>query len=325
MRRLLIIGGNGIISWWVAGRAQERGWHVTIVNRGRNRDRLPGEGIVELIGDADDPASIRRAIAGRSFDVVVNFRAYRPEQVAADIETFSGSVGQYVFLSTASAYQKPIAAIPIIESSPLRNPFWQYSRDKIACEEMLTTAYRETGLPVTIVRPSHTYDGGNMPLLGGWTSLGRMLESKPVVVHGDGTSWWTLTHSRDFARAFVELLGNPHAIGTAVHITSEEHLTWDDIVKTFARRLGVEPRIVHVATDTVVKALPAFAGRLLGDYSHSVWFDNSKIRSLVPGWVATTPFEEGAREIVDWYEAPERRIVDREVDAAYDALAAQFG
>ncbi|MEJ1922760.1 NAD-dependent epimerase/dehydratase family protein [Microbacterium sp. KHB019] len=325
MRQLLIIGGNGIISWWVAGRAQERGWQVTIVNRGRNRDRPPREGVIELVGDADDPASIRSAIAGRSFDVVVNLRAYRPEQVAADIETFSGAVGQYVFPSTASAYQKPIAAIPITESSALRNPFWQYSRDKIACEEMLTTAYRETGFPVTIVRPSHTYDGGNMPLIGGWTSLGRMLEGKPVVVHGDGTSWWALTHSRDFARAFVELLGNPHAIGTSVHITSEEHLTWDDIVKTFARHLGAEARIVHVATDTVARALPEFAGRLLGDYSHSVWFDNSKIRSLAPGWVATTRFEEGARDIVDWYEVPERRIVHREVDAAYDALAAQFG
>lgn len=325
MRQLLIIGGNGIISWWVAGRAQDRGWEVTVVNRGRNRDRLPRAGVVELIGDADDPGSIRRAIAGRSFDVVVNLRAYRPEHVTADIEIFSGSIGQYVFPSTASAYQKPIAAIPITESAALRNPFWQYSRDKIACEELLTQAYRDTGFPMTIVRPSHTYDGGNMPLIGGWTSLGRMIEGKPVIIHGDGTSWWTLTHSRDFARAFVELLGNPHAIGTSVHITSEEHLTWDEIVKTFARHLGVEAKIVHVATDTVARTLPEFAGRLLGDYSHSVWFDNSKIRSLAPGWVATTSFEVGAQEIIDWYEAPERRIVHQDVDAAYDALAAKFG
>ena len=325
MRRLLIIGGNGIISWWVANRALERGWHVTIINRGVNRDRPVTDGVVELRGDADDPASIRRAITGREFDVVINFRAYRPEQVAADIEFFEGAIGQYVFLSSASAYQKPIAALPITESSALRNPFWQYSRDKIAGEELLTAAYRETGFPVTVVRPSHTYDGGNMPLIGGWTSLSRMLAGKPIVVHGDGTTWWTLTHSRDFARAFVELLGNPHALGTAVHITSEEHLTWNDIVHTFARILDVEAKIVHVASETIARELSEFRGRLLGDYAHSVWFDNSKIRALAPGWVATTPFEEGARDIVDWYRVPERQKVDESIDAAYDRLVAQFG
>ena len=323
--RALIIGGNGIISWWVTRRALERGWDVTLVNRGVNRARPVPPGAVELRGDADDPASIREAIAGREFDTVVNFRAYRPEQVAADIEAFRGRIGQYVFLSSASAYQKPVAQLPITESTPLRNPYWQYSRDKIAGEELLTAAYREDGFPVTIVRPSHTYDGGNMPLIGGWTALDRMLSAKPGGVHGDGTSWWTLTHSRDFARAFVELLGNPHALGGAVHITSDEHLTWNDIVHTFARRLGVEPRIVHVASETIARELPEFRGRLLGDYAHSVWFDNTKIRTLVPGWVATTTFEEGSRDILDWYELRERRVVDPVIDAAYDRLAERLG
>ncbi|QPZ38277.1 NAD-dependent epimerase/dehydratase family protein [Paramicrobacterium chengjingii] len=325
MQRLLIIGGNGIISWWVAKRALERGWQVTNINRGVSHERSVVDGIIELRGDADDPGSIRRAIAGHEFDVVVNFRAYRPEHVVADIETFAGTISQYVFLSSASAYQKPVAALPITESTPLRNPYWQYSRDKIAGEDLLTEAYRETGFPFTTVRPSHTYDGGNMPLIGGWTSLHRMLAGKPIVVHGDGTTWWTLTHSRDFAEAFVELLGNPHVIGSAIHITSDEHLTWNEIVRTFARLLNVEAQIVRVASDTIARELPEFGGRLLGDYSHSVWFDNAKIRRLVPGWVARTPFAEGAREIIDWYSTAERRKVDEKVDSAYDHLVARFG
>ena len=322
---MLIIGGNGILSWWVTDRALERSWHVTLVNRGMNRDRPVPPAAVDLRGDADDPDSIRRAIAGQDFDVVINFRAYRPEQVAADIQTFDGRVGQYVYLSSASAYQKPIAQLPISESTPLRNPFWQYSRDKIAGEQLLTDAYRDTGFPVTIVRPSHTYDGGNMPLIGGWTALERMLTGKPVVVHGDGTSWWSLTHSRDFARAFVELLGNPHALGSAVNIMSDEHLTWDDIVHTFARLLNVEARIVHVASETIARELPEFSGRLLGDYAHSVIFDTSKIKSLAPGWAATTTFAEGAHDIVEWYADPERRRVDPTIDAAYDRLVAAHG
>lgn len=324
-RRLLVIGGNGIISWWVTGRALERGWEVTLVNRGRNRLRPVHPGAVELLGDADDPASIRGAIAGREFDVVVNFRAYRPEQVAADIELFRDRVGQYVFLSSASTYQKPISLLPITESTPQRNPYWQYSRDKIAGEELLLSAYREHGFPVTIVRPSHTYDGGNSPLIGGWTPIARMLEGKPVIVHGDGTSWWTLTHSRDFARAFVELLGNPHALGQAVQIMSDEHLTWNDITHTLGRVFGAEPRLVHVASETIARELPEYRGRLLGDYSHSVIFDMTKLRTLVPGWTATTTFEEGAQDIVAWYSHLERRVVDAEIDAAYDRLAAAFG
>jgi nucleoside-diphosphate-sugar epimerase len=322
-KRVLIIGGNGIISWWVTRRAVDLGFDVTQVTRGLSSDRTPIEGVTTLPGDADDPTTIRSAIGSREFDVVANFRAFRPAQVSADIELFDGRVGQYIFVSSASAYQKPIAALPLTESTPLRNPFWQYSRDKIACENLLVAAYRETGFRMTIVRPSHTYDGGNMPLPGGWTAFQRMLDGKPIVVHGDGTSWWTLTHSRDFSRAFVGLFDNPHALGAAVHITSDEHLTWDDIARQLGKTIGVSPELVHVASERIARELPELGPWLLGDWSHSVLFDNTRIKSLVPGWVATTPFSQGAHEIADWYlSTPSRQIVDSTLNAAWDRLAA---
>lgn len=322
-KRVLIIGGNGIISWWVTQRAIDEGYVVTQLTRGLSADRSPIDQVTTLHGDADDPATIRSAVGRDDYDIVVNFRAFRPEQVAADIELFSGRVGQYIFVSSASAYQKPIAALPIVESTPLRNPFWQYSRDKIACEDLLVAAYRESAFPMTIVRPSHTYDGGNMPFPGGWTAFQRMLDGKPVVVHGDGTSWWTLTHSRDFARAFVGLFGNPHALGAPVHITSDEHLTWDDIARQLGRAIGAEPTLVHVASERIARELPDLGPWLLGDWSHSVAFDNTRIKSLVPGWTATTPFSQGVHDIADWYlSTPSRKVVDPVIDAAWDRLAA---
>lgn len=323
-QRVLIVGGNGIISSSVSRLAVERGFEVTLLNRGRSRTRPPIEGAEVIVGDADDAASVAAAVGGRDFDVVANFRAFRPEQVAADVDLFRDRAGQYLFISSASAYQKPIAQLPIVEATPLRNPFWQYSRDKIACEDVLVGAYRESGFPMTIVRPSHTYDATLIPLEGGWTTLQRMLDGKPVVVHGDGTSWWHLTHARDFARAFVGLFGNPHALGSPVHITGDEVLTWDDIARLLGRALGVEPQLVHVASETIARELPEMGPGLVGDKAHSVHFDNARIKALVPGWVATTPFAEGAREIADWYLAdPSRREVDPELDAAFDRLAAR--
>ena len=322
-QRVLIVGGNGIISASVSRLAVERGYEVTLLNRGRSTTRPDIEGAEVLIGDADDAASIAAAVGSREFDVVANFRAFVPAQVEADAALFGGRTGQYLFISSASAYQKPIAQLPIVESTPLRNPFWQYSRDKIACEELLVAAYRDTGFPVTIVRPSHTYDATLIPLEGGWTTLQRMLDGKPVIVHGDGTSWWHLTHARDFARAFVGLFGNPHAIGSPVQITGDEALTWDEITRLLGRALGVEPRIVHVASDTIAREIPAMGPGLVGDKAHSVLFDNTRVKSLVPGWVATTPFAEGAREIAEWYLADAaRQSVDAELDAAFDRLAA---
>ena len=321
-QRVLIIGGNGIISGSVTRLAVERGMQVTLLNRGTSTLRRAIDGVETVIGDADDPASLRAAVAGRDFDVVVNFRAFHPEQVAADVELFSGRTGQYVFISSASAYQKPIAHLPIVESTPLRNPFWEYSRNKISCEDVLVSAYRERGFPMTIVRPSHTYDPTLIPLDGGWTVLDRMRRGVPVVIHGDGTSLWTLTHARDFARAFVGLLGNPHALGAPVQITSDESLTWDAIARLFAGALGVEASIVHVASETLARDVP-YGDGLLGDKAHSVVFDNSRVKSLVPGWRATIPFAEGVREIVDWHLAePSRQTVDAALDAVYDRLVA---
>ena len=323
-QRVLIIGGNGIISGSVTRLAVERGMNVTLLNRGTSTLRPPIGGVETVLGDADDAASVRAAIGDRDFDVVVNFRAFHTRQVAADIELFTGRAGQYVFISSASAYQKPLAHLPIVESTPLRNPFWEYSRNKIACEDLLVAAYREQAFPMTIVRPSHTYDPTLIPLDGGWTVLDRMRRGVPIVLHGDGTSLWTLTHARDFARAFVGLLGNPQALGAPVQITSDESLTWNGIAGLLGTALGVEPRIVHVASDTLAHELP-YGDGLLGDKAHSVVFDNSRVKSLVPGWQATTPFAEGAREIVDWHLAdPARQKVDSELDAIYDRLVAAF-
>jgi nucleoside-diphosphate-sugar epimerase len=322
-QRVLIVGGNGIISSSVSRLAVERGFEVTLLNRGLSTKRPPVDGAEVLIGDADDATSVASAVGDREFDVVANFRAFRPEQVEADVALFAPRTAQYLFISSASAYQKPISQLPIVEATPLRNPFWQYSRDKIACEDVLVSAYRDAGFPMTIVRPSHTYDASLIPLEGGWTTLQRMLDGKPVIVHGDGTSWWTLTHARDFARAFLGLFGNPHAIGSPVHITGDESLTWDEITRLLGRALGVEPEIVHVASDAIAREIPEMGPGLVGDKAHSVLFDNTRIKTLVPGWVATTPFAEGAREIAEWYLADaSRRVVNAELDAAFDRLAA---
>jgi nucleoside-diphosphate-sugar epimerase len=321
-QRVLIIGGNGIISGSVSRLAVERGMNVTLLNRGTNTLRPAIAGVETVIGDADDAASIRSAIGSRDFDVIANFRAFHPEQVAADVELFTGRTGQYVFISSASAYQKPVAHLPIVESTPLRNPFWEYSRNKIACEDVLVAAYRERGFPMTIVRPSHTYDSTLIPLDGGWTVLDRMRRGVPIVLHGDGTSLWTLTHARDFARAFVGLLGNPHALGAPVQITSDESLTWNAIAGMLGSALGVEPRLVHVASEALAAEVD-YGDGLLGDKTHSVVFDNSRVKSLVPGWQATIPFADGAREIVDWHLAEaSRQKVDPALDAVYDRLVA---
>lgn len=324
-QRILIIGGNGIISGSVTRLAVKQGMAVMLVNRGTSTTRPPIDGVESMIGDADDAASLRAAVGTREFDVVVNFRAFTPAQVRADVELFSGRTGQYVFVSSASAYQKPVAHLPIVEATPLRNPFWEYSRNKIACEDLLVAEYRESCFPMTIVRPSHTYDSTLIPLDGSWTALDRLRRGVPIVLHGDGTSLWTLTNARDFAGAFVGLLGNPHALGAAVQITSDESLTWNAIAGLLADALGVEARIVHVASETLAKHVN-YGDGLLGDKAHSVVFDNSRVKSLVPGWQAIIPFSSGAREIVEWHLAdPARRVVDAGLSATYDRLVAQFG
>jgi nucleoside-diphosphate-sugar epimerase len=322
--RALIIGGNGIISSSVTRLAVERGFDVTLVNRGQSTTRPPIDGVRNLTGDASDVASVAAAIGDEEFDVVANFRSFVPAQVLADIQLFAGRTGQYLYISSASAYEKPVSHLPITESTPLRNPFWQYSRDKIASEEALIAARRASGFPVTIVRPSHTYDQTLIPIEGGWTAIDRMRRGLPVLVHGDGTSLWTLTHARDFAVGFVGLMGNPVAVGDVFQITSDFVYPWDAIFRMLGAAAGVEPKLVHVASETIAAAVPDWGPGLLGDKSHSVIFDNSKVRSLVPDFNPTTTFAQGAREIVDWYDADEsRRTVDASVNASIDAILAR--
>ena len=323
--RVLFIGGSGVISSACSRLAAESGIELSVFNRGLSLDRpLPAEATV-LRGDIRDPRSVREVLGGREFDAVVDWVAFTPEHVQADIDFFSDRTGQYVFISSASAYQTPPARVPIVESTPLRNPFLRYSRDKIACEELLRAAYRDDGFPATIVRPSHTYDKTTIPFDGKWTALARMRAGKEVVVHGDGTSLWTLTHHADFARGFVPLLAHPRTVGDVFHITSDDVLTWDQIANSLAAALGVTPRIVHVPSDAIAAADPQWGAGLIGDKAHSMVFDNSKLRTVVPDFCSTIPFEQGAREIVGWHdEDPTRQQVDDRLDALMDKLVATY-
>ena len=322
-RSILFIGGTGVISTAAAERAVALGHRLTILNRGRSTRPVP-DGAEILTADVRDASAVRAVLAGREFDAVADFITFTPDQAKASLDLFTGRTGQYVFISSASAYQKPPTRLPIRESTPLKNPFWQYSRDKIACEELFYKAYREQDFPLTVVRPSHTYDRTKIAMVGGWTDIHRMRAGLPVMVHGDGTSLWTLTHSQDFAKAFVGLLGRPQAVGESYTITSDEYLPWNQIYQLFARAAGVpEPELVHVASETIAAHSAELGANLLGDRSHSVVFDNTKIKSLVPGYRATIPFADGAREIVQWFDAnPELQTVDHSYMALTDRLAA---
>ncbi|WP_158371091.1 SDR family oxidoreductase [Cellulosimicrobium cellulans] len=323
--RLLVIGGTGVISSAVTRLAVERGLDVTVLNRGSSATRPLPEGVEVVQADVRDPASVRAALGDREFDSVVDWVAFTPEHVQTDVDLFAGRTGQYVFISSASAYQTPPERLPVTESTPLRNPFWQYSRDKIACEDLLVRAYRDHGFPATVIRPSHTYDRTLVPLDGGWTAMERMRQGREVVVHGDGTSLWTLTHHEDFARGLVPLLGHPRTLGEAFHITSDDVLTWDQVVRALAAALGVEPRIVHVPSGAIAAADPEWGAGLLGDKAHSMVFDATKLRRLVPDFATTIRFEQGAREIVAWHDAdPARRAVDARLDGVMDDLVARY-
>src|ERR1700749_1376609 len=323
--RVLFIGGSGVISSACSRVAVDSGMELFVLNRGRSTVRPLPPGGPMLGADVRAQETVRDEISGRDFDALVDWVAFTPGQVRTDIDLFRGRTGQYVFISSASAYQTPPARMPVTESTPLRNPYWQYSRDKIACEDLLVRAYREEGFPATIVRPSHTYDATSVPFDGGWTVLGRMRAGKPVIVHGDGTPLGTLTHHHDFARAFVPLLGHLRTLGEAIQITSDDVLTWNQIAQTLAAALGVTPRLVHVPSDAIAAADPHWGAGLLGDKAHSMIFDNTKVRSLVPGWQAVIPFEQGAREIAQWYLAdPARQVTDQALDAVMDKLAATW-
>jgi len=309
--KVLFIGGTGVISSACAELALQQDIDLTLLNRGQTSARPAPVGAALMHGDIRDQASVEAALRGHSFDAVVDWIAFTPQHVQTDLDLFQGRVGQYIFISSASAYQTPPASLPVIESTLLDNPFWEYSRQKIACEELLVRAYRDAKFPMTIVRPSHTYDATKIPLFGGYTSVKRMKEGRPVLVYGDGASLWTLTHTRDFAKGFVPLLGNARAIGEAVQITSDEWLTWNQIYRTMAAARGVEAQLVHVPSELINAYDPLHGEGLLGDKSHSMIFDNSKIKRLAPGFACTTPFAWGAREIVAWHDADSaRQVID---------------
>jgi nucleoside-diphosphate-sugar epimerase len=321
--RLLFLGGTGTISAACARAAVAAGHDVTVLNRGRSGTAAPDD-VRVLRGDVRDPASLRGAVGAERFDAVLDFLSFVPAHVETVLSAVEGRVGQYVFISSASAYDKPPRYLPVTESTPLRNPFWQYSRDKIACEDLLVAAYGERHVPVTIVRPSHTYDDGRIPTMGKWTDIARMRAGRPVVIHGDGTSLWTITHADDFAVAFTGLLGDPAAVGEAFTITGTHAPTWDQIYGWLAAAAGVDdPQFVHIASETIAAWRPDLGPTLLGDKAHSMVFDVSKVTRLVPGFRTTITFDEGARRILSFYDAnPEHQAVDAELDAAFDAMIA---
>ena len=325
--KVLFIGGTGIISTAVSRLAVAHGLDLYLLNRGQRQAAQPGYQV--LTADIHQPEQVQTVLGGVQFDVVVDWIAYTPEDIERDLALFRDRVKQYIFISSASAYQKPPTHPVITESTPLHNPYWDYSRNKIACEERLIRAYREEGFPVTIVRPSLTYDS-NFPIaIGGWgcyTLADRLKKGRPIIVHGDGSSLWVVTHAKDFGRGFLGLIGNPQAIGHAFHITSDELLTWNQIYQTIAEALGVEARIVHIASDFIARVSPDLAGSLLGDKMWSVIFDNSKIKTFVPGFQAVIPFREGIRRTLAWFEAnPSRQWVDERVNREMDAILAAYG
>jgi nucleoside-diphosphate-sugar epimerase len=322
--KILFIGGTGFISTSVSRLVVERGHELCLLNRGQRGKGPPGSRT--LCADMQKPDEVRAALGNEKFDVVVDWIVYTPDQVERDIALFQGRTRQYIFISSASAYQKPPAHHVITESTPLHNPFWDYSRNKIACEERLTRAYREDGFPMTIVRPSLTYDT-NLPIaIGGWgcyTLADRLKKGRPIIVHGDGSSLWVVTHAEDFGRGFIGLFGNPQTLGQAFHITTDEVLTWNQIYETIADSLGVQANIVHIASEEIVRISPAMRGGLLGDKTWSVVFDNSKIKTFVPGYRAQIPFREGIRRTLAWFDADEkRRRVDETVNAEMDRILA---
>jgi nucleoside-diphosphate-sugar epimerase len=329
--KVLFIGGTGLISQAVSRLAVERGIELYLFNRGERSGLVP-PGAQVIKGDIRDKEKAAAALKDYDFDVVVDWIAFTPEHVQTDIELFAGKTRQYIYISSASAYQKPQRSYLITEETLLMNPYWQYSRDKIASEQLLLEAYHSSGFPVTIVRPSHTY--GDTAIPAGltswshpWSLVERVRKGQPLVIHGDGTSLWTLTHNSDFAKGFVGLLGLPEAIGEAIHITSDEVLNWNQIYAAIGEAAGREPKVVHISTDFIAAHTPpGTADGLIGDQAVSSVFDNSKIKRLVPGFAAAVPFAEGVKRSVAWFEDhPELCTVDQEWSKLVDTLIARHG
>jgi nucleoside-diphosphate-sugar epimerase len=328
--KILFIGGTGIISMASTALAAKRGIDVTLLTRGQHEAKLP-PGVKTLTADVNDPTLPQRLQQqSQEFDAVVDWIAFTAADIERDLKLFHGRTRQFVFISSTSAYQKPQTHYLMTESTPLANPYWDYSRNKIACEERLMRAYREEGFPITIVRPSLTYGETQIPLvLNSWqksyTAVDRMIRGQKLIVPGDGSSLWVITHNTDFAKGLVGLLGQQQAIGHAFHITSDEVLTWDQIFRIVGNAVGVEPQLVHIPSDFVSACIPEKLGTLTGDKSVSVVFDNSKIKRFVPTYCATTTFAEGIRQTLAWFDAdPSRKQIDHQVNATMDKLIAAY-
>jgi nucleoside-diphosphate-sugar epimerase len=329
--RLLFLGGTGLISSACADLAVALGHETWLLNRGRTHNVPVPDGARTVVADAHDPAGVREILSDTTFDAVVQWVGFTPDHVAQDVELFAGC-GQYVFISSASAYQKPPRHFLIRErSTPLANPYWQYSRDKIAAEAVLREAHATSGFPVTIVRPSLTYGPSQIPVcLASWekpfTIIDRIRRGAKIIIPGDGTSLWTLTHNSDFATGLLGLLGNPRTIGEAIHITSDEVLTWNQIYADVASAAGAEADVLHVPTDALIAADPELEGPLWGDKVHSTVFDNSHLRDLVPSFEAKLPFAVGIRESVAWFDDdPARQQIDHGANELWDRVARVYG
>ena len=320
--KVLFIGGTGNISTYVSRLCIQKGIELYLLNRGNRNVNIPGVQVIN--GDISKPDQIIPLLKDHKWDTVVNWIAFNVGDVERDINLFSNKTKQYIFISSASAYQKPPSHPVITESTPLYNPYWDYSQNKIACEERLNHEYQIKNFPVTIVRPSLTYDTVFPVIMGGWTEytiIDRIRKGKEIIVHGDGTSLWVVTHAEDFAKGFAGLIGHQQAIGHSFHITSDEVLTWDQIYKALAEAVGVEANIVHISSDFIVKHEKSLFGSLLGDKSYSVIFDNSKIKTFVPEYNATIPFIQGIKRTLAWFEAESKRqIINEESNKMIDNI-----
>ena len=324
---VLFIGGTGNISSACVEEALARGYRVTVLNRG-NRPSEFSQPVACIVGDRNDATLLRQVATEQYYDVVADFVGMVPAQMEAAVSAFAGHVGQYIYISSASVYQKPRPYYIVTEETPLANPYWEYARLKIACEERLRLATRECGFPVTIVRPSYTFGPTWIPSgVGGhgYTAVYRMRHGLPVISHGDGTALWVMTYHTDLAAAFVGLFGNPAAIGEAFHITSDEVLTWDQIFGITAEEAGCVPQLVHIASETIAALQPSWGPGLLGDKAHSVVFDNSKIKRAVPGFKAQVSFREGIRRALAWHDAdPSRQQADQDTNRRMDEIIATY-
>ncbi|PJC60234.1 MAG: NAD-dependent dehydratase [Ignavibacteria bacterium CG_4_9_14_0_2_um_filter_37_13] len=322
--RILFIGGTGVISTACSELCIENGYDLYLLNRGQSL-RVPPAKAKIINADIRDTRAVKTILAKKKFDVVVDWIAYTEEHVKNDFEIFGDKTYQYIFISSASAYHKPPLILPITEDTPLHNPFWTYSQGKIDCENFLMKLFTEENFPVTICRPSHTYDKTRFPLYGNYTAFSRMKQNKSIIIHGDGNTLWTLTNTRDFAKGFIGLLGNSKCIGEAYHITSDETMTWNQIAETIALAARLELKITHIPAEFITKYDEEWGSNITGDKGYDTVFNNSKIRSIIPQFKAVIPYREGIKEVIAWYSEPKNQLVNSEIDLLMDKMIAEYG